>query len=212
MKKKTKKPVKITETIFRDAHQSLIATRMKTADMLPVCEKLNRVGFFSMEVWGGATFDSCLRFLSEDPWERLRTLKQMLPDTPLQMLLRGQNLVGYRHYADDIVEKFVDKAYENGITVFRVFDAVNDIRNMAFAMKKAKETGAHVQGTISYTISPVHTVEKFVAFARELADAGADSICIKDMAGIISPGDAAALTAALKKHIGLPVQLHSHCT
>ena len=204
--------VKITDTTLRDAHQSLIATRMRTRDMLPIAEKLDEAGFFSLEVWGGATFDSCIRYLNEDPWERLRSLKEIIKDTPLQMLLRGQNLVGYRHYADDVVVKFVEKAAENGIGVFRIFDAVNDIRNMEVSIRTAKKCGAHVQGTISYTTSPVHTTESFVEFAHELASLECDSLCIKDMAGLITPKDAYTLIRSLKKEVGLPVDLHSHST
>ena len=204
--------VAITDTTLRDAHQSLIATRMRTRDMLPIAEKLDSVGFFSLEVWGGATFDVCIRFLNEDPWDRLRSLAEEIRETPLQMLLRGQNIVGYRHYPDDIVIKFVEKSAENGIEIFRVFDAVNDIRNMEVAIRTAKKTGAHVQGTISYTISPVHTIETFVAFAQELASLECDSICIKDMAGLISPHAAYDLIKTLKDEIGLPVDLHSHST
>ncbi|HDN64757.1 MAG TPA: oxaloacetate decarboxylase subunit alpha [Methanosarcinales archaeon] len=204
--------VAITDTTLRDAHQSLIATRMRTRDMLPIAEKLDSVGFFSLEVWGGATFDVCIRFLNEDPWDRLRSLAEEIIKTPLQMLLRGQNLVGYRHYPDDIVIKFVEKSAENGIEIFRVFDAVNDIRNMEVAITAAKKTGAHVQGTISYTISPVHTIETFVANARELASLDCDSICIKDMAGLISPHAAYDLIKTLKDEVGLPVDLHSHST
>lgn len=204
--------VKITDTTLRDAHQSLIATRMRTRDMLPIAEKLDEVGFFSLEVWGGATFDSCIRYLNEDPWERLRSLKEIIKDTPLQMLLRGQNLVGYRHYADDVVVKFVEKAAENGIGVFRIFDAVNDIRNMEVSIRTAKKCGEHVQGTISYTTSPVHTTESFVEFAHELASLECDSLCIKDMAGLITPMDAYTLIRSLKKEVGLPVDLHSHST
>jgi len=204
--------VKITDTTLRDAHQSLIATRMRTRDMLPIAEKLDEVGFFSLEAWGGATFDSCIRYLNEDPWERLRSLKEIIKDTPLQMLLRGQNLVGYRHYADDVVVKFVEKAAENGIGVFRIFDAVNDIRNMEVSIRTAKKCGAHVQGTISYTTSPVHTNEAFVEFAHELASLECDSLCIKDMAGLIAPNDAYTLIKSLKKEVGLPVDLHSHST
>ena len=204
--------VKITDTTLRDAHQSLIATRMRTRDMLPIAEKLDEVGFFSLEVWGGATFDSCIRYLNEDPWERLRSLKEIIKDTHLQMLLRGQNLVGYRHYADDVVIKFVEKAAENGIGVFRIFDAVNDIRNMEVSIRTAKKCGAHVQGTISYTTSPVHTTESFVEFAHELASLECDSLCIKDMAGLITPKDAYTLIRSLKKEVGLPVDLHSHST
>ncbi len=204
--------VAITDTTLRDAHQSLIATRMRTRDMLPIAEKLDSVGFFSLEVWGGATFDVCIRFLNEDPWDRLRSLAEEIRETPLQMLLRGQNIVGYRHYPDDIVIKFVEKSAENGIDIFRVFDAVNDIRNMEVAISAAKKTGAHVQGTISYTISPVHTIETFVAFARELASLDCDSICIKDMAGLISPHAAYDLIKTLKDEVGLPIDLHSHST
>ena len=204
--------VAITDTTFRDAHQSLIATRMRTDDMLPIAEKLDSAGFFSLEVWGGATFDVCIRFLNEDPWDRLKRLKEAITTTPLQMLLRGQNLVGYRHYSDDIVIKFVEKSAENGIDIFRIFDAVNDIRNMEVPIRTAKRLGSHVQGTISYTISPVHTIESFVAFASELASLECDSLCIKDMAGLISPRDAYDLVRALKKEVGLPVDLHSHST
>lgn len=204
--------VAITDTTLRDAHQSLIATRMRTRDMLPIAEKLDSVGFFSLEVWGGATFDVCIRFLNEDPWDRLRSLAEEIRETPLQMLLRGQNIVGYRHYPDDIVIKFVEKSAENGIDIFRVFDAVNDIRNMEVSIRTAKKTGAHVQGTISYTISPVHTIETFVANARELASLDCDSICIKDMAGLISPHAAYDLIKTLKDEVGLPVDLHSHST
>lgn len=204
--------VTITDTTFRDAHQSLIATRMRTCDMLPIAEELDRVGFYSLEVWGGATFDVCIRYLNEDPWERLTSLKAVIKDTPLQMLLRGQNLVGYRHYSDDIVVKFVEKSAENGIDIFRIFDAVNDIRNMEVSIKTAKKAGAHVQGTISYTISPVHTIDSFVSFARELSELNCDSICIKDMAGLISPRDTYDLIKALKSEVGLPINLHSHST
>jgi pyruvate carboxylase subunit B len=204
--------VRLTETVFRDAHQSLLATRMRTRDMLPIAEKLDEVGFFSMEVWGGATFDSCIRYLNEDPWERLRALKLAMPNTPMQMLLRGQNLVGYRHYADDIVEKFVERAAVNGVDIFRIFDAVNDIRNMKVAIKTAKKMDAHVQGSVCYTISPVHTIEQFTKMAAELADLGCDSICIKDMAGLILPHDAYDLVGSMKEQIDIPICLHSHCT
>ena len=204
--------VTITDTTFRDAHQSLIATRMRTCDMLPIAEAMDHVGFYSLEVWGGATFDVCIRYLNEDPWERLKSLKAIIKDTPLQMLLRGQNIVGYRHYPDDIVVKFVEKSAENGIDIFRIFDAVNDIRNMEVPIKTAKKAGAHVQGTISYTISPVHTIDSFVRFARELSELNCDSICIKDMAGLISPRDTHDLIKALKSEVGLPVNLHSHST
>jgi pyruvate carboxylase subunit B len=204
--------VRITDTTLRDAHQSLIATRMRTRDMLPIAQKLDSVGFFSLEVWGGATFDTCIRFLNEDPWEKLVSLKQVIQDTPLQMLLRGQNLVGYRHYSDDVVIKFIEKAVENGIDIIRIFDAVNDIRNMEVSIKTAKRCGVHVQGTISYTTSPVHNTQVFVDFARELASLECDSICIKDMAGLITPHNAYELIRALKKEVGLPVDLHSHST
>jgi pyruvate carboxylase subunit B len=204
--------VRITETILRDAHQSLAATRMRTEDMLPIVEKLDEVGFYSLEAWGGATFDSCIRYLNEDPWERLRKIKGAAKKTPIQMLLRGQNLVGYRHYADDVVEKFVELSAKNGVDIFRVFDAVNDTRNMEVPIKAAKKAGKHVQGTISYTVSPVHSNDKFVAMGRTLADLGCDSICVKDMAGLIGPKDAAILVTRLKKEVGLPVDLHCHCT
>ncbi|VVB64263.1 Pyruvate carboxylase subunit B [uncultured archaeon] len=204
--------VKLTETAFRDAHQSLLATRMRTRDMLPIAEKMDQVGFFSMEMWGGATFDTCIRYLNEDPWERLRALKKAMPNTPMQMLLRGQNLVGYRHYADDLVDKFVEKAAKNGVDIFRIFDAVNDIRNMERSIKAAKHAGAHVQGGLSYTISPVHTIEQFADFAVRLAELGCDSICIKDMARLITPQNAYDLVRAIKKDVSLPINLHTHCT
>ncbi|NOZ58583.1 MAG: sodium-extruding oxaloacetate decarboxylase subunit alpha [Euryarchaeota archaeon] len=204
--------VKITDTTFRDAHQSLAATRMRMRHMVPIIEKMDEVGFFSMEVWGGATFDACIRYLNEDPWERIRTFKKHMKNTPTQMLLRGQNLVGYKHYSDDIVEKFVEKAYRNGVDIFRIFDALNDIRNMEFAIRVAKRLGAHVQGTICYTISPVHTIESFVELAKRLEELECDSLCIKDMAGLISPQAARDLVSALKKEISIPIDLHSHCT
>jgi pyruvate carboxylase subunit B len=204
--------VKLTETVFRDAHQSLLATRMRTRDMLPIAELLDQVGYFSLEVWGGATFDSCIRYLNEDPWERLRALKAAMPNTPMQMLLRGQNLVGYRHYADDVVEKFVEKAAKNGVDVFRIFDAVNDIRNMEKSISVARKMDVHIQGAVSYTISPVHTIEQFTAFCVKLGEMGCDSICIKDMAGLITPQNARELVTAIKKEASLPVCLHSHCT
>src|SRR5690606_12262590 len=195
----------VTDVILRDAHQSLIATRMRTEDMLPICEKLDKVGYWSLEVWGGATFDACVRFLKEDPWERLRKLRQALPNTRLQMLLRGQNLLGYRHYADDVVEAFVAKAAANGIDVFRVFDALNDVRNLETAMRAVKKAGKHAQGTISYTTSPVHTSAKFVEMAKQMAAMGADSICIKDMAGLLTPYATYDLVKALKTELDLPV-------
>ncbi len=202
----------ITDTTLRDAHQSLIATRMRTKDMLPIAEQLDRVGFFSLEVWGGATFDACIRFLNEDPWERLRSLREKVKNTRLQMLLRGQNLVGYRHYADDVLREFIRLSVKNGINVFRIFDALNDIRNMKLAIQVAKDYEAHVQGAICYTTSPVHTTEKFAEMARELESLGCDSICIKDMAGLISPPAAAELVKAIKSRVKVPVDLHSHCS
>jgi pyruvate carboxylase subunit B len=206
------KKIKIIETAFRDAHQSLLATRMRTRDMLPIAEELDKVGFFSLEAWGGATFDTCIRYLNEDPWERLVELKDIVKKTPLQMLLRGQNLVGYKHYPDDVVRKFVEKSYENGIDVFRIFDALNDIRNMEMSIKVAKEQNAHVQGTISYTISPFHTIEKYVEFAKELENLECDSLTIKDMAGLISPHDTYELITTLKEETDLMINLHCHCT
>ncbi|MCS7286841.1 MAG: pyruvate/oxaloacetate carboxyltransferase [Anaerolineae bacterium] len=206
------KPVRITDTTFRDAHQSLLATRLRTEDMLRIAPLMDKVGFHSMEVWGGATFDAAMRFLNEDPWERLRLLREKLPNTKLQMLLRGQNVVGYRHYPDDVVEKFIVLAKANGIDIFRIFDALNDTRNMAWAMKVAKRVGAHVQPAISYTISPVHTIEKYVEMAKELVDLGADSICIKDMAGLLSPYVAYELVSRLKREVPVPIQVHTHYT
>ena len=208
----TAKPVKVTDTTFRDAHQSLMATRMRTESMLPIAEKMDKVGFFSFEVWGGATFDVCIRYLAEDPWERIRQLKLHIKRTPLQMLLRGQNVVGYRNYPDDVVIKFVEKAVENGIGVFRIFDALNDVRNMKIAIQTVKRVGAHAQGSISYTISPVHTIKHYVEIAKRLAELDCDSVCIKDMAGMLAPQDAYELVAALKREVGLPVHLHCHST
>ena len=206
------KPVKITETILRDAHQSLIATRMTTDEMLPVVEMLDKVGYHSLEAWGGATFDSCLRFLNEDPWERLRKIKDKAKNTPLQMLFRGQNILGYRHYADDVVEYFVKKSISNGINIIRIFDALNDIRNLQTAINATKAEGGHVQAAISYTISPVHNTEYFVKLAKEYENCGADSICIKDMAGLLIPYDAEKLVTELKKAVSVPIQLHTHYT
>ncbi|HPG60358.1 MAG TPA: pyruvate carboxylase subunit B, partial [Candidatus Wallbacteria bacterium] len=203
---------KITETIFRDAHQSLAATRVETSDMIPILEKIDQVGYWSLEMWGGATFDTCLRFLNENPWQRIREFKKYIKKTKLQMLLRGQNLVGYKHYADDIVEKFIQTAFETGIEVFRIFDALNDIRNMEYSIKVAKKCGAIVQGTVNYTISPVHKLQSFIDVAKQLKDCGSDIICIKDMAGLISPATAYELISKMKKETGLPVCLHSHCT
>ncbi|BDU72065.1 pyruvate carboxylase subunit B [Mesoterricola silvestris] len=205
-------PLMICETLLRDAHQSLLATRMRTEDMLPLCEALDEIGYWSLEVWGGATFDSAIRFLGEDPWERLRALRKALPRTRLQMLLRGQNVVGYKHYPDDILEHFITLARKNGIDVFRIFDALNDLRNMEPAMRFAKAAGGHVQGTISYTISPFHTNAAFVQMGRDLRSMGADSIALKDMAGLITPYVAYDLVKALKEEVGLPVQLHTHYT
>ena len=206
------KPVRITETIFRDAHQSLWATRMKTEDMMAIAEAIDDIGYHSLEAWGGATFDSCLRFLKEDPWVRLRRLKAVIRKTPLQMLLRGQNILGYRHYSDDVVTEFCKRAVDNGIGIIRIFDAVNDIRNMEVAIKASKEAGAHVQGTVVYTISPVHNIESYVKLAKELKELGCDSICIKDMAGLLKPYEAEDLVKELKKAIDLPLQLHGHYT
>jgi len=205
-------PVGITDTVLRDGHQSLLATRMRTADMLPAAERLDAVGYHSLEVWGGATFDTCMRFLGECPWERLRELRRRFKRTKLQMLLRGQNLVGYRHYPDDVVTAFVNAAVKNGIDILRIFDALNDVRNMERAMAAAKTAGAHVQATVCYTISPIHDIDYFIARAHELKQMGADSICIKDMAGLIAPADAFVLTGRLKAEVGLPVQLHAHYT
>jgi oxaloacetate decarboxylase alpha subunit len=202
----------VTETVLRDGHQSLAATRMRTADMLPVLEQLDEIGYFSIEAWGGATFDSCLRFLNEDPWERLRTLKKYVKKTPLQMLLRGQNVLGYNHYADDVVKEFVKRAADNGIGVIRVFDALNDVRNLEVSMRAAKEAGVHVQGACVYTISPYHNNETFLKVAKDLVALGADSICVKDMAGILAPYAAYDLIKTLKANISVPIHLHTHYT
>lgn len=206
------KPILITDVVLRDGHQSLIATRMRTDDMLPICAQLDDIGYWSLEVWGGATFDACVRFLKEDPWERLRKLRAALPKTRLQMLLRGQNLLGYRHYADDVVEAFVQKSADNGIDVFRIFDAMNDVRNLETAIRAVKKTGKHAQGTISYTTSPVHTIEMFVEQAKRMAAMGSDSIAIKDMAGLLTPFATGQLVKALKQAVKVPVFLHSHST
>lgn len=208
----TSKKVLVTEVVLRDAHQSLLATRMRTADMLPICDKLDRAGFWSLEAWGGATFDACLRFLKEDPWERLRQLKKALPKTPNQMLLRGQNLLGYRHYSDDVVEAFVKKAAENGVDVFRIFDAMNDLRNLEVSVKAVLKSGKHAQGAICYTTSPVHTIEHFVEQAKKLEAMGCHSIAIKDMAGLITPARTVELFSALSKATRLPLAFHSHTT
>ncbi|OCL26955.1 acetyl-CoA carboxylase, biotin carboxyl carrier protein [Orenia metallireducens] len=205
-----KKRVRITDTTLRDAHQSLWATRMRTEDMLPIIGKMDEVGYNAMEVWGGATFDVCMRYLNEDPWERLRLLNSYIRKTPLQMLLRGQNVVGYKHYPDDVVRAFVDKAAENGIDIFRIFDALNDVRNIETAMNAVKETGKHAQATVAYTVSPVHTIDHYVETAVTLRDMGADSLCIKDMAGLLTPYRAYNLVSAIKEKINIPIELHSH--
>ena len=206
------KKVGITETILRDAHQSLIATRMTTEEILPAVERLDNIGYHSLEAWGGATFDSCLRFLNEDPWERLRKIKALAKKTPLQMLFRGQNILGYRHYADDVVEYFVQKSIANGIDILRIFDALNDVRNLETAIKACKKEKGHVQGTVCYTISPVHNIESFVKMAKQLEDMGADSVCIKDMAGLLTPYVAYDLVKAMKETVKIPIQLHTHYT
>jgi pyruvate carboxylase subunit B len=204
--------VHVTETVLRDAHQSLIATRMRTEDMLPICEQLDKIGFWSLEMWGGATFDACIRFLKEDPWERLRALRKALPNTRLQMLLRGQNLVGYRHYSDDVVREFVARAAENGIDVFRVFDALNDTRNLEVSIEAVKKAGKHAQGAICYTTSPVHDIASFVEMGKTLQQMGCDSVVVKDMAGLLTPYATADLFQALSAALSVPVHLHSHST
>ena len=204
--------VKITETVLRDAHQSLIATRMTTAEMLPIIEKLDKVGYNALEAWGGATFDACLRFLNEDPWDRLRKIRDKAKNTKLQMLFRGQNILGYRHYADDVVEYFVQKSIANGIDIIRIFDALNDVRNLKCAIDATKKEKGHVQAAISYTISPVHNVESFVTLAKQLEEMGADSICIKDMAGLLVPYTAYELVKALKETVKIPIEMHTHYT
>src|SRR5688572_2499854 len=205
-------PLHVTDVVLRDAHQSLIATRLRTEDMLPICAKLDAVGYWSLEAWGGATFDACVRFLKEDPWERLRKLRAALPNTRLQMLLRGQNLLGYRHYADDVVTAFVERVAHNGMDVFRIFDALNDLRNLETAIKAVRACGKHAQGTICYTTSPVHTLELYVQQARDLQSMGAESIAIKDMAGLLTPYATYELVKALKEAVSLPLFLHSHST
>jgi len=204
--------IKITETVLRDAHQSLIATRMTTEEMLPMLADLDKVGFHSLECWGGATFDSCLRFLNEDPWERLRTIRKECPNTKLQMLFRGQNMLGYRHYADDVVEYFVEKSIANGIDIMRIFDALNDIRNLQTAINAAKKYGGHVQAAISYTTGPVFDLKYYTNYAKALENAGADSICVKDMAGLLTPYGTYELVKALKETVKVPIQLHTHYT
>jgi oxaloacetate decarboxylase alpha subunit len=206
------KPLGITEVVLRDAHQSILATRLRIEDMLPICEKLDAIGYWSIESWGGATFDSCIRYLGEDPWERLRLLKAAMPNTPQQMLFRGQNILGYRHYADDVVDKFVERCVVNGIDVFRIFDAMNDMRNIKQAVKAVLNTDAHAQGTISYTTSPFHTIDTWVAQGMQIEDMGAHSICIKDMAGLLKPYDAFELVTKLKQATNIPIHLHCHAT
>ena len=204
--------LKLTELGLRDAHQSLLATRMRLDDMLPMAEKLDNAGYWSIESWGGATFDSCIRYLGEDPWQRIRELKAAMPNTKQQMLLRGQNLLGYRHYADDVVEKFVERAHKNGVDVFRIFDAMNDVRNLETAIKAAVKVGAHAQGTISYTVSPVHTLDMWLELAKQLEDLGCHSICIKDMAGLLKPYDCEQLIKGLKETVSIPIAMQCHAT
>ncbi len=206
------KPLLITDLVLRDASQSLLATRVRIEDMLPIAEKLDKIGFWSLETWGGATFDSCIRFLGEDPWERLRKLKAAMPNTPMQMLLRGQNALGYRHYADDVIEAFADRAAENGMDVFRIFDAMNDMRNFKTAIKAVIKTGKHAQGAMSYTLSPVHNNNYWVDMAKRLEDMGSDSICIKDMAGLLKPYDAEELVSRIKENCAVPLSMHCHAT
>jgi pyruvate carboxylase subunit B len=206
------KPILITDVALRDGHQSLLATRMRTEDMLPIAQKLDAVGFWSLEVWGGATFDTCLRFLKEDPWERLRALRAAMPHTKLQMLLRGQNLVGYRHYADDVLERFIERSAANGIDVFRIFDALNDVRNVDRSIREVKACGKHAEASISYTVSPVHNLDRYVDLAKQLEDLGTDTLCIKDMAGLLAPLDAYELVRRLKAAVKVPIHLHSHYT
>lgn len=206
------KPLAITELVLRDAHQSLLATRMRIEDMLPIAEKLDKAGYWSIESWGGATFDSCIRYLGEDPWERIRLLKKAMPNTPQQMLLRGQNLLGYRHYADDVVTRFVERAHDNGVDVFRIFDAMNDVRNLETAVKAAVNCGAHAQGTISYTVSPVHNLQLWLDMAKQLEDMGVHSICIKDMAGLLKPYECETLIKELKKTVQVPIAMQCHAT
>ncbi|ENM3858652.1 sodium-extruding oxaloacetate decarboxylase subunit alpha [Vibrio cholerae] len=206
------KPLAITDVVLRDAHQSLFATRMRIEDMLPIAAELDKIGYWSLETWGGATFDACIRFLGEDPWERLRVLKKAMPNTPMQMLLRGQNLLGYRHYADDVVEKFVERAHANGMDVFRIFDAMNDVRNFEKAVKATLDVGAHAQGTLSYTTSPVHNTQTWVDLAKRLEDLGCHSLCIKDMSGLLKPYEAEELITRIKQSCAVPLALHCHAT
>ena len=204
--------LKITDTVLRDAHQSLLATRMRTEDMLPICERLDKVGYWSLEMWGGATFDACVRFLKEDPWQRLRKLREALPNTQLQMLLRGQNLLGYRHYSDDVVKEFVARSADNGIDIFRIFDAMNDMRNIRVSVEAVKHANKHAQGAICYTTSPIHTLEKFIALGRQMQEMGCDSVAIKDMAGLLTPQITADLVKALVDELNIPIFLHCHAT
>ena len=206
------KPLALTELVLRDAHQSLLATRMRIEDMLPIAEKLDKAGFWSVESWGGATFDACIRYLGEDPWERIRKLKAAMPNTKQQMLLRGQNLLGYRHYADDVVTRFVERAHESGVDVFRIFDAMNDIRNLKTAIKATIDSGAHAQGTISYTVSPVHNLKLWLEMAKQLEDLGVHSICVKDMAGLLKPYECEALITGLKETVDVPIAMQCHAT
>ncbi|PYR83925.1 MAG: oxaloacetate decarboxylase [Acidobacteria bacterium] len=206
------KPVGITELVLRDGNQSLLATRMRIEDILPICEKLDRIGYFSAEVWGGATFDACIRYLGEDPWERLRRIRKAMPNTPLQMLFRGQNILGYRHYADDVVESFVERAAANGIDIFRIFDAMNDLRNIESAVRAALRVRKHAQGTMAFTISPVHTTDKWVELGKQLENMGCSSICIKDMAGLLKPYVAHEIVLRLKETVRIPIALHTHAT
>ena len=210
--KENNQPVETTELVLRDGHQSLFATRMRIDDMLPIAEKLDQIGYWSMESWGGATFDACIRFLGEDPWERIREIKKVMPNTPQQMLLRAQNLLGYRHYSDDVVRKFVDRCADNGVGVLRIFDAMNDVRNLETAIDQTIKVDQHAQGTISYTVSPVHTIELWIEMAKRIEDMGAHSLCIKDMAGLLQPYVAFDLVKKLKKAIDIPIQLHAHAT
>lgn len=208
----SKAPLGITEVVLRDAHQSLFATRLRIDDMLPIAEKLDQMGYWSVESWGGATFDACIRYLGEDPWERIREIKKVMPNTPQQMLFRGQNILGYRHYADDVVEKFVERAAVNGVDVFRVFDAMNDPRNLETAIAAVRKVGKHAQGTLSYTVSPVHSLEKWIVLGKEIESMGADSVCIKDMAGLLKPYAAFELVSRLKAQLSIPVHMHCHAT
>jgi len=205
-------PIGITDVVLRDAHQSLLATRFRLEDMLPIAGELDKIGFWSLESWGGATFDACIRYLGEDPWERIRELKKAMPNTPQQMLLRGQNILGYRHYADDVVNTFVERAAVNGIDVFRVFDAMNDVRNLQTAMAAVKRVGRHAQGTLSYTLSPVHTLDMWVDMGKQLEDLGADSIAIKDMAGLLTPYRGYELVTRLKSSCSVPIHMQCHAT